>query len=103
LRTTSSSFATAQAEAEAVRVRARGEADATRLRADAERTRIATLSPANYVRMQALESLAKAASGSNTKLMVLPVTANGLPAVFAPFLNPFGATFAELSAAAEKK
>jgi regulator of protease activity HflC (stomatin/prohibitin superfamily) len=88
-----------QAEAEAVRVRAQAEADATRVRAEAERTRIAALTPANYVRLQALEGLAKAVSGGNTKLMVLPVTASGMPALFAPFLNPFGAAFNETAAA----
>jgi regulator of protease activity HflC (stomatin/prohibitin superfamily) len=81
----------AQAQADEARVRAQGEADAIRLKAEAEKARIAALSQgsANYVRVQALDALARAMSGGGTKLMVFPFGKDGLPAFFAPFLNPF--------------
>lgn len=42
------------------------------------------------MRLQALDALAKAMSGSNTKLIVVPIGANGLPSFFQPFLDPYG-------------
>jgi regulator of protease activity HflC (stomatin/prohibitin superfamily) len=85
-------LAKAQSEGEAIKVRAEADAHATRVRAEAERTRIQAvsenLSP-NYVRIQALEALAKAMSDGPNQVMVLPVGKDGLPGYFAPFLNPF--------------
>src|SRR5262249_10584516 len=96
-------LAKANAEAETTRIRAQSEAQATEVRARAERARLQAqsqnLSP-NYVRVQALEALAKALSGSNAKLVVLPVGKDGLPAFFSPFLNPYSNVFG--SVAAEK-
>jgi regulator of protease activity HflC (stomatin/prohibitin superfamily) len=90
-------LARVQAEAEANRIRAEGEARASRLRAEAERAHIqaisANLSP-SYVRLQALDALAKALHGEGTRTLVLPVGKDGLPAYFGPFLNPFSPTFA---------
>jgi regulator of protease activity HflC (stomatin/prohibitin superfamily) len=81
-----------EAEAEAVKIRADADAHAIRVRADADKVRIQAasqnLSP-NYVRVQALEALAHALGGEGQKVMVLPVGKDGLPAYFAPFLNPF--------------
>jgi regulator of protease activity HflC (stomatin/prohibitin superfamily) len=77
-----------QAEADAVVVRAEADAKATQLRADAEKANLANLTP-NYLRLQALETLAKALSNGNTKIMVLPTDKNGTPAFFGPFMNPF--------------
>jgi hypothetical protein len=44
----------------------------------------------NYVRVQALDSLAKAMSAPGNRLMVMPTGKDGLPSYFLPFLNPFG-------------
>jgi regulator of protease activity HflC (stomatin/prohibitin superfamily) len=78
-----------QAEAEALELRAEAEAKAITVKADADRQRIAAesahLTPA-YVRLKAIEALADALQVS--KLVVVPVGANGLPSFFAPFLNP---------------
>ena len=85
-------LAKVQAEAEAVRIRAEADAHAITVRAGAEKTRVQALSQnlsPNYVRIQALESLAKAFSGPGTRIMVLPVGKDGLPAYLTPFLNPF--------------
>jgi regulator of protease activity HflC (stomatin/prohibitin superfamily) len=74
--------------------RAQAEAEAVKIRADAERTRIAAVSQnltPNYVRLQALDALAKSLDGEGTRTFVLPVGKDGLPAYFAPFLNPFAA------------
>jgi regulator of protease activity HflC (stomatin/prohibitin superfamily) len=88
-----SRLAAATADAQETRVRAQGEADATKLHAAAEKERIQSesqnLTP-SYVRLQALQTLAKALSAPNTKLMVLPVGKNGLPAYYGPFLDPMG-------------
>jgi regulator of protease activity HflC (stomatin/prohibitin superfamily) len=77
-------------------------AHAIRARAEAERTRIqavsTNLSP-NYVRLQALESLAHAMSDGPNQVMVLPVGKDGLPGYFAPFLNPFGNFMGNVTAA----
>ena len=85
-------LAKVEAEAEAVKIRADADAHAIRVRADADKVRIQAasqnLSP-NYVRVQALEALAHALGGEGQKVMVLPVGKDGLPAYFAPFLNPF--------------
>ncbi len=85
-------LANAAAEAEEVKIRADAEAHAIRVRADADHVRIQAasqnLSP-NYVRVQALEALSRALGGGGQKVMVLPVGKDGLPAYFAPFLNPF--------------
>jgi regulator of protease activity HflC (stomatin/prohibitin superfamily) len=85
-------LARVQAEAETVKIRAEAEAHATKLRAEAERARVQAvsqnLSP-SYVRLQALEALAKVLGASNTRTFVLPVGKDGLPAYFGPFLNPF--------------
>jgi regulator of protease activity HflC (stomatin/prohibitin superfamily) len=92
-------LARVQAEADAERIRAEGEAHATRVRAEAERTRVQAISQnlsPNYVRIQALDSLSKVLAAGNTKVMVLPVGKDGLPAYLSPFLNPFGATFGAL-------
>ena len=82
-----------EADAEAVTLHAKAEAEATIALAAAEKQRIeattAHLTPA-YVRLQALDALAKAMSGSNTKMIVVPVGPNGLPSFFQPFLDPFG-------------
>jgi regulator of protease activity HflC (stomatin/prohibitin superfamily) len=75
----------ARAEADSLRVRADAEAQAIRVRADAEKMR--WQSP-GYVRLQALEILAKALTAGNQRLVVMPIGKNGLPAFFAPFLNP---------------
>lgn len=82
-----------EADADAITLHAKAEAEATIAAAQAEEKRIlattAHLTPA-YVRLQALDALAKAMSGANTKMIVVPVGPNGLPAFFQPFLNPFG-------------
>jgi regulator of protease activity HflC (stomatin/prohibitin superfamily) len=82
-----------EADADAVTLHAKAEAEATIALAEAEKQKMAAttqhLTPA-YVRLQAVEALAKAMSGNNTKMIVVPVGANGLPSFFAPFLNPFG-------------
>jgi regulator of protease activity HflC (stomatin/prohibitin superfamily) len=82
-----------EADAEAITLHAKAEAEATIATAEAEKQRIlaetAHLTP-NYIRLQALDALAKAMSGSNTKMIVVPVGPNGLPSFFQPFLNPFG-------------
>jgi regulator of protease activity HflC (stomatin/prohibitin superfamily) len=93
-------LARVQAESEAVKIRAEGEAHATRVRAEAEKIRVQSLSQnlsPNYVRVQALEALAKALGRGKTKVMVLPVGKDGLPAYFQPFLNPFGPLFGKLA------
>jgi regulator of protease activity HflC (stomatin/prohibitin superfamily) len=85
----------AEGEAESALLRAEGEAKATKVRADAERTRIAAASQnltPNYIRLQAIEALAKTMSGENTRMLVMPVGKDGLPAFFGPFLNPYGAS-----------
>lgn len=80
-----------EAEGEAITVKARAEADAIVMHAEADKARIlaesAHLTP-GYIRLQALELLAKAMTGGNAKLVVMPVGANGMPSFFAPFLNP---------------
>ena len=86
----------ALAEAETLRIRSESEAQATRVRAEADRARIQSLSnnlSPNYVRIQALEALAKAMSGDNVKMMIMPVGANGLPSFFTPFLDPYAKLF----------
>lgn len=91
-------LAKVQAEADAVRIRAEAEAQAIQVRAGAEKTRIQALSQnlsPNYVRIQALDALAKALSGPGTTKMVLPVGKDGLPTYLAPFLNPFGPFFGQ--------
>jgi regulator of protease activity HflC (stomatin/prohibitin superfamily) len=89
-------LAKAEAEAEAVKIRADAEAHAIKVKAEADRVRIQAasqnLSP-NYVRIQALEALAKAISHDGQTTMVLPVGKDGLPAYFGPFLNPFSSNF----------
>jgi regulator of protease activity HflC (stomatin/prohibitin superfamily) len=91
-----------QAETEAVTQRAKAEAEATRTRADAEKARLAAvnqnLSP-NYVRLQALEAMGKAMSGDHAHVYVLPTGKDGLPAFFAPFLNPYGPAMTAMSGA----
>lgn len=87
-----SELSKAQTEAEAIKIRADADAHAIRVRADADRSRIAAasqnLSP-NYVRIQALQALSTAIGSGDNNVMVLPVGKDGLPAYFAPFLNPF--------------
>lgn len=82
-----------EAEADATRIRARAEAEATKLQAEAERARIsataANLTP-NYVRLKSIEALSKAITGGVAHTWVVPTTKDGLPAYFAPFLNPYG-------------
>lgn len=83
-----------EAAAEAVVMRAEAEAKATLLAADAEKQRIAATSAKltpNYIRLQAIQALATAMSGPNTKVIVMPTGKNGLPSFFAPFLNPMSA------------
>jgi regulator of protease activity HflC (stomatin/prohibitin superfamily) len=85
-------LARVEAEAETVKIRAEAEAHAIRVRAEAEKARIQSVSQnlsSNYVRVQALEALAKVLGGNGTRTFVLPVGKDGLPAYFAPFLNPF--------------
>ena len=86
-------LAKAEAEGEAIKIRADADAHAIRVRADADKARIQAesqnLSP-NYVRIQALDALSRAIGAGSGKVMVLPVGKDGLPAYFAPFLNPFG-------------
>ena len=91
-----------KAQADAERAQAQGEADATRIRAEAEKARIAAVSAnltPNYVRLQALDALAKAMSGGNEKVLVMPTGKDGMPAFFAPFFNPYTGGFAEMSGA----
>ena len=82
-----------EADAEAITLHAKAEAEATIALAAAEKQRIeattAHLTPA-YVRLQGLDALAKAMSGGNTKMIVVPVGPNGLPSFFTPFLDPYG-------------
>ena len=82
-----------EAGADAIVIKADAEAKAVLLAAKAEKNRIeatsARLTP-NYIRLQAIDSLAKAMSGQNTKLVIMPTGKNGLPAFFSPFLNPLG-------------
>lgn len=83
----------AEADAEILELQAEAEAKATRTKADAERERIAAegsaLTP-NYVRLQAVQALAGVLASA--KMVVVPVGSNGLPAFFAPFLNPLSGT-----------
>lgn len=92
--------AKAETEADAITIKADADAKATIARAEAEKQRIRDesehLTP-NYVRLQALDALARAMSGGNTKLIVVPAGANGLPAFFAPFLDPYGAPLGKLA------
>jgi regulator of protease activity HflC (stomatin/prohibitin superfamily) len=85
----------AETDADVKRVEAEGEAAATKARADAERVRIAAesthLTP-DYIRLHAIDALAKSFEGPNTKVYVLPTGKNGLPGYFLPFLNPYGKT-----------
>ena len=95
-----SEAAKVQAEADAITIRAEAEARATTVRAEAERKRILAVSQnlsTNYVRIQALESMAKALGGPGTTKMVLPVGKDGLPSYLAPFLNPYGPYFGALA------
>jgi len=82
-----------EAEVDAQKLRSEAEAQSIRVKASAEKERLqgqsAYLTPA-YVKLQGLEALAKAMSGPNTKVMVVPVGKNGLPAYFTPFLEPYG-------------
>jgi regulator of protease activity HflC (stomatin/prohibitin superfamily) len=91
-----SELARVQAEADAITIRAEAESKAIALRAEAEKKRILAvsqnLSP-NYVRIQAIEALAKNLGAPGTKTMVLPVGKDGLPSYLGPFLNPFGPFF----------
>jgi regulator of protease activity HflC (stomatin/prohibitin superfamily) len=90
----------AEAEADNARIRAQGEAAATRVKAEAERTRIAAQSQnlsANYVRIAALEALGKALGNGAGRTVVLPVGKDGLPAYFAPFLDPYSKLFGGLA------
>ena len=82
-----------ESEVEAVTMRAEGEAQATRARASAEKTRVIT--PA-LLRLEALEALGKAVSGSNTKMYVMPVGKNGMPSFWSPFMNPYGSEMNEM-------
>lgn len=78
--------------AELVTIKAEADARATVIAAEAEKKRIQAASTAmsdNYVRLRSLELLAQTMSSGNEKLIVVPTGANGLPAFFAPFLNPF--------------
>jgi regulator of protease activity HflC (stomatin/prohibitin superfamily) len=81
----------AKSEAQAVRLRAAAEAEAIRMRALANKERIQaearSLTP-EYQRLKGLEMLAKALSGPNEKIFVMPTGKDGLPQFFAPFLNP---------------
>lgn len=82
-----------EAEAEAIVLNAQADAKAIQLLAEAEKERIAATSmkiTPNYIRLQAIEALAKAMSGDNTKVIVMPTGKNGMPSFFAPFLNPLG-------------
>lgn len=94
-----------EAEAEAVKIRAAAEADAIRTRAEAEKVRIAALSTgsANYVRLQAVEALAKVFGSPNLKVFVLPAGPNGLPAFLGPLMNPYGQIFGDGTFASDKK
>ena len=70
------------------------------MRAEAEKKRIMAVSQnlsSNYVRIQALEALSKTVNAPGTKMMVLPVGKDGLPAYMTPFLNPFGPYFGALA------
>lgn len=84
-----------EAKAEAIVLEAEANAKAVRLAAEAEKERIAgsaaNLTP-SYIRLRAIEALATAMSGPNTKVIVVPSGKNGLPGFFAPFLNPMGNT-----------
>ena len=82
-----------ESEVEAVTLRADGEAQATRARAAAEKTRIIT---PQLLRLEALEAMSKAVSGTNAKVYVMPIGKNGLPQFWSPFLNPTGAEANEL-------
>ena len=82
----------AEAEAEQQSIRAEGDAKAIRIRASADKERILAQSKAltpDYIRLQAVDALAKALSGPNEKIFVLPSGKDGLPGFFSPFLNPF--------------
>jgi regulator of protease activity HflC (stomatin/prohibitin superfamily) len=80
-----------ESQAEQLKIRADSEAQAVRLRAAAEKERIQSeaqvLTP-NYLRLKGMESLAKALSGPNEKIFVMPVGKDGFPRFFTPFLNP---------------
>lgn len=78
--------------AELVTIKAEADARATVIAAEADKKRIQSASTAmsdDYVRLRSLELLAQTMSSGNEKLLVLPSGAHGLPAFFAPFLNPF--------------
>lgn len=82
----------AEAHAEQQVLLAEADAKSIELRAAAERDRILAVSKAltpDYIRLQGIENLAKALSGSNEKLFVLPTGKDGLPGFFSPFLNPY--------------
>jgi regulator of protease activity HflC (stomatin/prohibitin superfamily) len=85
----------AETEAEVKKVEAEGDAAAIEARAEAEKARILAesthLTP-DYVRLHAIDALAKTFDGPNTRLYVLPTGKNGLPSYFLPFLNPYGRT-----------
>jgi regulator of protease activity HflC (stomatin/prohibitin superfamily) len=90
----------AKAAAEETRVQAEADAHAIKVRAEADKIRIQSQSQnltANYVRVQAIEALAKAMSGDQTRLLVMPTGKDGLPMFFNPFLNPFGSTLGQLA------
>lgn len=82
-----------EADAEVIVMKAEAEAKAVELAAEAERKRIeatsSRLTP-SYIRLQAIDALARAMSGPNTKVVVMPTGKNGLPSFFGPFLNPLG-------------
>ncbi|MHB8417172.1 MAG: SPFH domain-containing protein [Myxococcales bacterium] len=87
--------AEAASAAEVKRLQAEGDAAATRLRAEAEQVRIEAesrpLTPA-YIRVHAIDALAKGFESPGTRLYVLPTGKDGLPSYFLPFLNPYGKT-----------
>ena len=81
----------AEADAEQQTIHAEAEAKAITIKANAEKDRIAATSKVltpDYVRLQSVNALATALSGPNEKLFVLPSGMQGLPAFFAPFLDP---------------
>ncbi|HVO30969.1 MAG TPA: hypothetical protein VMV18_09540, partial [bacterium] len=94
-----------QAKAQVEKTRAESEATSARIRAEGEKQRIAAIAGAltpNYVRLQALDALARATAGSGAKTIVVPTTKDGLPAIYAPFLNPYGGALSDLGATPAK-
>lgn len=90
-------------EADAVRIKAKAQADAMKMEAEAEKVRIASTSAnlsSNYLRLKSIEALSAAFANNNAHTYVVPTGKDGMPAMFMPFLNPYGPYFGGASAAA---